>query len=1608
MGIDTDLSVPPYHNDYNEQKNFYGVLFKPEVSVQTRELNQLQTILQKQIERFGDAVFRRGTIVSGCNFIFQKAYPYAKLQDQTIDGDQAVVSQYPGLFATNQDNLRAFIVDYVDGFEASSPDLRSIYLQYINSGVSNNDIAFSPSDTLTITDANTSIFSVKIDNAGLGFSNADQIVVTPRLVVNVSTGSFTNAEYVGQPDLSSNLQIIDIDASTLANSGQVIITVRPRGVDLANSLASSSLWSVANNATIRNVGNTAVGKVEAIIGGGASGGVLTDSAGRLTNIVLTNNGYGYSNTPHVSVRSPNNLSGINSIVLVPRNYVAKVKVANTVTSVGNGYAFAISEGVVYQKGYFLRVDAQRVIVSKYNQSPNNVVVGFDTIEEIIDHNIDTSLKDNVTGDNALAPGADRLKLTPVLVVSDKDAVSSNDNFFTLVEWVDGAPFRQNQSTQYSSLGDTMAQRTKESEGDFVTDPFWITTRSPSNTSLEGTRIDIIADPGTAYISGYRVETKQNAIIPVSKGTDAFPINGQSVPLYYGNYIKIKNIGGVFQFSTGDIVELYDTAKGFLSNTTNYNTQSFTGAGNKIGEARIRSLVWDTGSPGSKDTVYKLYLFDVRMNPSKNFRDVRSVRYNGTTYKGIADAVLEYDASLNANVAVLSDAANNGLLFFSGHASLKNANNATYTYRAMYQDVTFANTGILTKSISALTNHTFPFTSSLTNDQMREIYVIPTGGEMRSTTSLGTSVSVSSTSPNVIGTGTTFLSSLRAGDYIYASGNSTENVIRRVESVVNNTLIILDANGAFTNASANVIVRTFPNSVPIPVGHRDGITANVNLAQDQLTINLGTTIDKGTSTTATIAVDVKVNNTLPLAKSASRDRYVKLRLANNEGGTTGPWCLGLPDIFRLKGVYLGTSSGVSESDRNVTDEFLVDINQNLDYYDLGWLVKRPNSRISLTSSDWLLVKFDHFNNSGTGLYCTPSYVSANSEQVANVDSQPLSSLGSSINTLEIPQVFSSRGESYDLIQYYDFRPAVVNTAVSTTTIGSANVNPANTISFGTTSDPANIIRFPNPESVMTVDSEGYLGRVDSLFVDKNGKFFSITGAPTLTPTRFVEPPQPSDTMRLNSIYIPPYPSLPEYPSPRLGEILRMRRINEKGENERIQFYTSKNLFNDLQTQQNQPQAMTHKEIGKLKRRIDNLEYYVSLSLLETEIKDRVIPSSVDPSINRFKFGFFVDDYSSTQYLETDNPQHNASILKNALVPGMTSWPVFHVGGAPAPYLEWKVVEQTMATGLPVCTPVIVGAPKSTLLMKETPTGRFRTSYEDYKFFVATPQTIDIYISGREFSIKVYRRLSDATSWTLLYDQDDLAQLTSTDKAYLTSYTFPERWFSRETFVDNSVSGDFATGSGRISVSHTAAAGVVYEYFVQVARKTAYNTYRGAIDWSPPAESVVCNIVPTPIPDMMPIGVFVGTMNSVGGHRKWFNSTWRMQAHSLRPFTEHSLLFGQFGFNKELANWVCPIGGRPGDPLITDAFGRIEFQLLYGWERFISRMTGVHLLDLVYRKVPQWNLWSPSSWTGVSIVDSLNDGLPAMVFDQPMIVGYDQPIILNGVGSPLIDPPYPTLL
>ena len=155
---------------------------------------------------------------------------------------------------------------------------------------------------------------------------------------------------------------------------------------------------------------------------------------------------------------------------------------------------------------------------------------------------------------------------------------------------------------------------------------------------------------------------------------------------------------------------------------------------------------------------------------------------------------------------------------------------------------------------------------------------------------------------------------------------------------------------------------------------------------------------------------------------------------------------------------------------------------------------------------------------------------------------------------------------------DFRPRVDNTGLAYTGGG------------------ASTSLVPKRGINIQSDFQYYLGRTDKIALDFNGNFFKISGVPSLNPG---DPEDPSLGMVLYTIQLEPY------------------TFGTKSENVSVTKHDNKRY--------------TMRDIGKLEKRIDNLEYYTSLSLLEQETQSLEI---IDPTtgLNRFKNGFIVDNFS----------------------------------------------------------------------------------------------------------------------------------------------------------------------------------------------------------------------------------------------------------------------------------------------------------------------------------------------------------------------------------------------
>ena len=104
MALDTNFNLNPYYDDFDENKKYLRLLFKPGYAVQARELTQIQSLLQNQVERFGNHIFRNGSVVSGGQFFVQQT---ASLKlDSGYAGTDIDVTQFDGKTIYSQDGTK--------------------------------------------------------------------------------------------------------------------------------------------------------------------------------------------------------------------------------------------------------------------------------------------------------------------------------------------------------------------------------------------------------------------------------------------------------------------------------------------------------------------------------------------------------------------------------------------------------------------------------------------------------------------------------------------------------------------------------------------------------------------------------------------------------------------------------------------------------------------------------------------------------------------------------------------------------------------------------------------------------------------------------------------------------------------------------------------------------------------------------------------------------------------------------------------------------------------------------------------------------------------------------------------------------------------------------------------------------------------------------------------------------------------------------------------------------------------------------------------------------------------------------------------------------------
>ena len=242
MAQTTNLNVSPYFDDFNENDNYYKVLFKPGVPVQARELTGLQSILQNQIAKFGQHFFKEGSKVIPGNttyidnfkcVVINKEYLGITVEsyiDQLLD--QKIIGLTSGVSGT--------VVKIIKSADSEDGEI-TLYIQYESQGIESADaVEFQNGENL-ITNINitsgpessafipagesfASTFSVDAVATGSAFSINEGVYFIRGNFVTVNSETIILDQYNDTPTGRIGLKILeetinsDEDANLTDNS----------------------------------------------------------------------------------------------------------------------------------------------------------------------------------------------------------------------------------------------------------------------------------------------------------------------------------------------------------------------------------------------------------------------------------------------------------------------------------------------------------------------------------------------------------------------------------------------------------------------------------------------------------------------------------------------------------------------------------------------------------------------------------------------------------------------------------------------------------------------------------------------------------------------------------------------------------------------------------------------------------------------------------------------------------------------------------------------------------------------------------------------------------------------------------------------------------------------------------------------------------------------------------------------------------------------------------------------------------------------------------------------------------------------------------------------
>lgn len=859
---------------------------------------------------------------------------------------------------------------------------------------------------------------------------------------------------------------------------------------------------------------------------------------------------------------------------------------------GYGTTASINDGIFFINGYFVKVPTQTIVIDKYSQQAN-AKIGLEFSEDIINESQDSSLLDPAQeASNFQAPGATRLKVNFDLATRSLES-TDDSQFIELVRVENGSIKKQVIYPVYSALGDTLARRTYDESGNYTVDPFRLVV---ANNTSDQTKLNIILDPGKAYIKGYEFESIAAETLTVNKARDSMNVYNQDITLNFGNYFFVQNVKGYFDLTTAERIDMHSVPIQYInySSTTSY-------AQTKVGSARTRELKYysATSTSDPETFVYTISIFDTQF--ANLISNVVVASANG--FSIFDTGVHKFSANNNAyNGAILRTTGGTG----SGQKhTVTNYVGSTKTFNVSPNFVTTpdATTNVSIdfniKSVDSLLKHQ-TYTSAA-SDANANINILSKDNGL--------------SSGNTYLTDTTFNTlvfpfaerwikdgSITQQDYQYfrveqkTFDGSFQTVLTLTEGetfagVTDSTGKSLTTLQSFAAFRTNGKRLNLTNVVVDNSGDPDATLTNsesytgtayvyylVNLNSGNRTIEKAKILYTGNSTHYVTSTANARFNTATSAGVTNTSVFLndgQVIISNPSNLPGQKMSLHISDVKKINKIYdlngqaLPAAGTNISANNDVTRFFVFDNGQRDSHYDhasISLAPKRGSFKGPLiVSCDW----YDHV--AGDGAPSAEGYFSVDSYDTYT----------------DIPSYTTSQGTTISLRDAIDFRPRRQN---------ATNANPGYVVQGA---------RFPSSTTSFESNYQFYVGKKAHvvLTTDSANAFQIIDGISSRNPSypRVIE-----NTMILYKLNFEPY------------------TITEA--NVTVNFVENKRY--------------TMRDIGRLERRIENLEYYQTLSALERAASTMSILDA--DGLERTKYGIVADNFSSHGYGDIKNEDYYVSI------------------------------------------------------------------------------------------------------------------------------------------------------------------------------------------------------------------------------------------------------------------------------------------------------------------------------------------------------------------------------